>query len=48
MMAKMKEVKITIPSPLAGWHLLTRAAVPKWTYAQVKALCQGELEYDGV
>ena len=48
MMAKMKEVKITIPSPLAGWHLLTRAAVPKWTHVQVKALCQGELEYDRV
>eukprot|EP00913_Durusdinium_trenchii_P002397 g2213.t1 len=44
----MKEVKINIPSPLAGWHLLTRAAVPRWTHVQVKALCQGELEYDRV
>ena len=48
MLAKMKEVKINIPSPLAGWHLLTRAAVPRWTHVQVKALCQGELEYDRV
>ena len=48
MMTKMKEVKITIPSPFAGWHLLTRAAVPKWTHVQVKALCQGEFECDRV
>ena len=47
-MAKMKEVEITIPSPLTGWHLLTRAAVPKWTHVQVKALCQGEFAYDRV
>ena len=48
MMTKMNEVKVQIPNLLAGWHLMTRAGVPKWTYVQIKALCQGELEYEKV
>ena len=27
---------------------MTRAGVPKWTHVQIKALCQGELEYEKV
>ena len=48
MITKIKEVKITIPSPFVGWHLLIRVAVPKWTHVQVKALRQGEFEYDRI
>eukprot|EP00913_Durusdinium_trenchii_P000385 g353.t1 len=48
MMTKMNEVKVQIPNLLAGWHLMTRAGVPKWTHVQIKALCQGELEYEKV
>lgn len=48
MMKKMKEIHVEIPELLAGWHLLTRAGVPKWTHVQVKALCGGDLKYDKV
>lgn len=48
MMKKMKEVKAEIPPLLAGWHLLTQAGVPKWTHAQAKALCGGDLKYEDV
>ena len=48
MMKKMAEVKITIPPLLAGWHLLTRAGVPRWTHVQVKSMCGGDLDYKKV
>ena len=48
MMKRMKEIKVEIPKLLAGWHLLTRAGVPKWTHVQVKSMCGGELDYDKV
>ena len=48
MMKKMKEIKVEIPELLAGWHLLTRAGVPRWTHVQVKALCGGDLVYEKV
>ena len=48
MMKKMKEVKVEIPKLLAGWHLMTRAGIPKWTHVQIKALCGGDLEYEKV
>ena len=48
MMKRMKEVKVEIPKLLAGWHLLTRSGVPKWTHVQVKSMCGGELDYDKV
>ena len=48
MMKKMKEVKVEIPPLLAGWHLMTRAGIPKWTHVQIKALCSGDLAYDKV
>ena len=48
MMKKMKEIQIAIPPLLAGWHLLTRAGVPRWTHVQVKSMCGGELDYDKV
>ena len=47
-MRKMREVNVAIPDLLAGWHLLTRAGVPKWTHVQVKSMCGGELEYGKV
>ena len=45
---KLKEVGITLPDLLSGWHLLSRAGVPRWTHLQVKALCGGTLEYNKV
>eukprot|EP00913_Durusdinium_trenchii_P004613 g4282.t1 len=48
MMTKMNEVKVQVPNLLAGWHLMTRSGVPKWTHVQIKALCQGKLEYEKV
>ena len=46
MMKKIKEVKVEIPKLLAGWHLMTRAGVPKWTHVQIEALYNADLEYD--
>ena len=48
LLKRMKEVGVEMPALLSGWHLLTRAGVPRWTHVQVKALCQGELEYEKV
>ena len=45
---KMLEVKIEFPDLLIGWHLLSRAGVPKWTHLQVKSLCGGVLSYQKV
>ena len=45
---KMLEVKVEVPDLLAGWHLLSRAGVPKWTHLQVKSLCGGVLSYQKV
>ena len=47
-MKKMSEIKITIPPLLAGWHLMTRAGVPRWTHVQVKSMCGGDLDCDKV
>ena len=48
MMKKMKEVKIEIPPLLSGWHLMTRAGIPRWTHVQIKALCSGDLTQEKV
>ena len=45
-MMKEMEIKVEIPELLAGWHLLARAGVPRWTHVQVKALCGGDLVYN--
>ena len=45
MRKKMAEVGVDIPDLLDGWHMLSRAGVPKWTHLQVKGLCSGELVY---
>ena len=45
---RMGDVGVDIPALLCGWHLLTRAGVPRWTHVQVKALCQGDLDYEKV
>ena len=45
---KMLEVKVEVPDLLAGWHLLARAGVPKWTHLQVKSLYGGVLSYQKV
>ncbi|CAK0890714.1 unnamed protein product, partial [Prorocentrum cordatum] len=36
---KLKEVGMEIPDMLAGWHLLTRAAIPPSGAAQVRSQC---------
>ena len=44
MLKRMKEVNVDIPPLLSGWHLLTRAGIPRWTHLQVKSMCGGDLE----
>ena len=45
---KMKEAGVDVPDLLAGWHLMARAGVPRWTHLQVKSLCNGQLTYQKV
>ena len=45
---RMKDVGVEVPALFSGWHLLTRAGVPRWTHIQVKALCGGDLDYEKV
>jgi hypothetical protein len=40
---KLSEAEIQLPSILSGWHLLSRAAIPKWTETQVRSLCSGKM-----
>ena len=48
MLRKLKELQVEVPPLLAGWHMLNRAGVPRWTHPQIKALCGGELNVKGV
>ena len=48
LLKRMKEVNVEVPPLLSGWHLLTRAGVPRWTHVQIKAMCSGDLEYEKV
>ena len=48
MLRKLKELQVEVPPLLAGWHMLSRAGVPRWTHPQIKALCGGELNVKGV
>lgn len=42
MLRKLKELQVEVPT-LAGWHMLRRAGMPRWTHPQMKALCGGEV-----
>ena len=48
MLKKLKDLQVDVPPLLAGWHLLTRSGVPRWTHPQVKAMCNGNLTVEGV
>ena len=48
MLRKLKELAVDIPPLLAGWHLLQRSGVPRWTHVQVKAMCNGDMSVDKV
>ena len=48
LMRKLKDLKVEIPPLLAGWHMLTRPGIPRWTHPQVKALCGGDLNVQSV
>ena len=48
LLKRMSEVSVDIPPLLSGWHLLTRAGVPRWTHVQIKSMCAGDLEYEKV
>ena len=48
LLKRMREVNVEVPPLLSGWHLLTRAGVPRWTHVQIKAMCSGDLEYEKV
>ncbi|CAK0858250.1 unnamed protein product [Prorocentrum cordatum] len=45
---KLKEVGMEIPDMLAGWHLLSRAAVPPSGAAQVRSQCASGLSWMSV
>ncbi|CAK0797600.1 unnamed protein product [Prorocentrum cordatum] len=45
---KLKEVGMEIPDMLAGWHLLSRAAVPPSGAAQVRSQCANGLSWTSV
>ena len=45
---KLKEVGMEIPDMLAGWHLLTRAAIPPSGAAQVRSQCVDGLSWQKV
>ena len=48
MLRKLKELQVDIPPLLAGWYLLQRSGVPRWTHVQVKAICNGDMSVDRV
>ena len=48
LLKKLKELQVEVPPLLAGWHMLSRAGVPRWTHPQVKALCGGDLNVKSV
>ena len=48
MLRKLKELQVEVPPLLAGWHLLSRSGVPRWTHPQVKAMCNGTLNVKSV
>ena len=48
LLKRTSEVSVDIPPLLSGWHLLTRAGVPRWTHVLIKSMCAGDLEYEKV
>ena len=34
MLKKLKDLQVDVPPLLAGWHLLMRAGIPRWTHPQ--------------
>ena len=48
MLKKLKDLQVDVPPLLAGWHLLMRAGIPRWTHPQVKSMCNGELTKEKV
>ena len=48
MLKKLKDLQVDIPPLLAGWHLLMRSGIPRWTHPQVKSMCGGQLTTEKV
>ena len=48
MMTKMKEVATPVPETIAGWHLLTRCAIPKWQEPTVRVAVAHQLNVTAV
>jgi hypothetical protein len=40
---KLAEAGIKLPDILSGWHLMSRAAIPKWTETQIRTMCGGKM-----
>eukprot|EP00959_Pyramimonas_sp_CCMP1952_P336155 7038916-Pyramimonas_sp.AAC.1 len=38
-LTKLREAGLELPDLLAGWHMMTRAAIPQWQVPNLKALC---------
>ena len=43
MLTKMREIQVPVPEAMAGWHLLTRSAIPKWQEPTVRAAVSHQL-----
>ena len=48
MLKKLKDLNVDVPPPLARWHLLMRAGIPRWIHPQVKRMCNVELTTEKV
>jgi len=46
--AKLREAGLEIPDQLAGWHLMSRSAIPKWQEPNLKALCANDMSVSKV
>ncbi|CAK0860309.1 unnamed protein product, partial [Prorocentrum cordatum] len=42
-LTKLREAGLELPDLLAGWHMMTRAAIPQWQVPNLKALCNNRL-----
>ncbi|CAK0840096.1 unnamed protein product [Prorocentrum cordatum] len=42
-LTKLREAGLELPDLLAGWHMMTRAAIPQWQVGNHKALCNNRL-----
>ncbi|CAK0898077.1 unnamed protein product [Prorocentrum cordatum] len=42
-LSKLREAGLDLPDLLAGWHMMTKSAIPRWQILNLKALCNNQL-----